>query len=175
VKRAGALVIAFVALAGCSQTDSAPEPTPSETFVTQSPSPEPTATSEAPTVTPTSATPSPTRASASATATQASTAAFCAYLKKTAGAQQQVEDPSQFVALVNGALAVAPGAIQEDLTLYAESVQKLADSVTASPKKAAKADQWLSDNEDAIAQAEANLNAYSESSCGRPFITGEGG
>lgn len=173
MKRASALIVLLVALAGCSQTDSAPEPTASESVVTQSPSPEPTATSEAPTVTPTSAAPSPTQASA--TATQASTSAFCAYLKKTAGAQQQVEDPSQFVALVNGALAVAPGAIQEDLALYAESVQKLADSVTAPPAKAAKADQWLSDNEDAIDQAEANLNAYSESACGRPFITGEGG
>lgn len=172
MKRASALIVLAIALAGCSQTDSAPEPEISPTVATQAPSPEPSASTEAPSATPTTAAATPTRASA--TATQASTAAFCAYLKKTAGAQQQVEDPSQFVDLVNGALAVAPGAIREDLALYAESVQKLADTVTAPPKKAAKADQWLSDNEDAINQAEANLEAYSESACGRPFITGEG-
>ena len=77
--------------------------------------------------------------------------------------------------MVNGALAVAPGAIRDDLVLYAQSVQKLADTVTAGPKKAAAADKWLSDNADAVAQAEANLNGYSESVCGVPFITGEGG
>ena len=69
---------------------------------------------------------------------------------------------------------MAPGAIAEDAALYAESVRALATTVTGSPKKAAQADAWLSENEDAIAAAEANLDSYSQSTCGLPFITGEG-
>jgi hypothetical protein len=168
-----AVTAVALALAGCTQTDSAPEPAISQTIAASdapSPveSPTPQATTKSPSQEPTTPAPTPK-------ATKPGTTSFCKYLKQTAGAQQQVEDPAQFVALVNGALAVAPGAIQEDLALYAESVQKLADTVTAGPKKAARADQWLSENEDAIDQAEANLNAYSESVCGQPFITGEGG
>lgn len=170
MKHVSVLVVAAVILAGCSQPDSAPEPEISETVATQDASPVESA--EPATQAPPSSRPS--RSAAPATA-KPGTSAFCKYLKQTAGAQQQVEDPVQFVELVNGALAVAPGAIQEDLALYAQSVQKLADTVMAGPKKAAAADEWLSENEDAVAQAEANLNGYSESVCGVPFITGEAG
>lgn len=171
MKHAGLLVVAAVILAGCSQEQSAPPPQVSDTVTTQAPTP-------AGSPQPASQPPATSRTSPSATVpttAKPGVSAFCKYLKKTAGAQQQVEDPAQFVALVNGALAVAPGAIREDLVLYAQSVQKLADTVTAGPKKAAAADKWLSDNADAVAQAEANLNGYSESVCGVPFITGEGG
>lgn len=171
MKRAGVVVVAAVILAGCSQTGSAPEPQTSESVTTQAPSP--VRSTEPATQTPTPAQPTPSTTAPSTA--KPGTAAFCKYLKKTAGAQQQVEDPMQFVELVNGALAVAPGAIREDLALYALSVQKLADTVMAGPKKAAAADKWLSENEDSVAQAEANLNGYSESVCGVPFITGEGG
>ncbi len=96
-------------------------------------------------------------------------------LEQTQGQhQQQIEDPAAFVGLVEGAVAVAPGAIAEDAALYAESVRALATMVTGTPKQAAKADAWLTQNEDAIAAAEANLDSYSQSTCGLPFITGEG-
>lgn len=172
MRRLAALVVITLAVTGCSQTGSSPEPGISETIATAeataTPSVEP-ATPE-----PTTAAPSPSATATKKKQTKPGTTSFCKYLKQSYGAQQSVEDPEQFVQLVNGALAVAPGAIQEDLALYAESVQKLADTVTAGPKKAAAADAWLSENEDAIRQAEANLNAYSESVCGLPFITGEG-
>ncbi len=168
-----AMVLA-VGLAGCSQTDSAPEPDVSATTEPAEPSPAqttPGTVTPTPTRTPTPTTPEPDPGST----TKAGTTAFCDYLEETSGQQLQVEDPSQFVALVEGAVAVAPGAIAEDAQLYAESVRRLADTVTEGPKKAAKAEAWLTANESAVAQAEANLNSYAESTCGRPFITGEGG
>ncbi len=157
-------------LAGCSQTESAPEPvdtgTVSEAPASESPTPEPS--------TPVAATSPTVKPSKSPEQPKAADTTFCAYLKKTSGAAQQVEDPTQFVALVEGARAVAPGAIEEDLALYAESVRKLALTVTGSPAQAARADAWLADNEDVISAAEANVNNYSLSVCGQPFITGEG-
>ncbi|MEZ5185579.1 MAG: hypothetical protein R2720_07520 [Candidatus Nanopelagicales bacterium] len=173
MKRMALAVILAIGLAGCSQTDTATPPTsPAATpSVSETPMESPAPTQS----------PSPTRTTAKPETTDTpkpsgpATNSFCAYLKKTSGAQQQVEDPSQFVALVNGALAVAPGAIAEDLALYAESVQKLADTVTAGPKKAAAADKWLTQNEAAVSAAEENVNNYSLSVCGQPFITGEGG
>lgn len=171
---AGAMVV--LGLTGCAQTQS--DPTPSPTIPSASPIlPSPTSTPSAP-ATPTTAAPatsSATRPAPEPTATSAGVAAFCDYLEETSGQQQQVEDPSQFVALVEGAVAVAPGAIAEDIAIYAESVRKLAQTVTAGPKQAARANQWLSDNEAAVAAAEANLDNYTQSVCGRPFITGEGG
>ena len=167
-----AMVLA-VGLAGCSQNDSAPQPEVSASTESTVPSPTPT--------TPTPVAPSPTRTATPTTPapeqnpTKAGAQAFCDYLEKTSGQQQQVEDPAQFVALVEGAVAVAPGSIAEDAQLYAESVRRLADTVSGGPKKAAKAEAWLTANEAAVAQAEANLNSYTESTCGRPFITGEGG
>ena len=171
MKRAGLVILTAVVLAGCSQNTASP-PVPSDTPATRS-TPAPSPTTQAPTqaVTTPAATPTATKRS---TTPAPGTDAFCSYLKKTAGAQQRVEDPQQFVDLVEGALAVAPGAIQEDLALYAQSVRKLAVTVTGSPDEAAKADAWLTRNEDAINQAEVNLDAYSQSTCGRPFITGEG-
>ena len=165
----GVLLFAGV-LAGCSQTESAPEPVDSATVSqlpqSQTPTPEPStpAVTTSPTV----------KVSKSPIEQKAADTTFCAYLKKASGAAQQVEDPTQFVALVEGAQAVAPGAIEEDLALYAESVRKLALTVTGSPKQAASADAWLAQNEDVIAAAEANVNNYSLSVCGQPFITGEG-
>lgn len=119
-------------------------------------------------------TPQPTTPKPKNTTSGPGDTTFCDYLEQTSDAAQQVEDPTQFVKLVEGAQAVAPGAIADDLALYAQSVRKLAATVTASPAEAAKADKWLSRNDAAIQQAEANLNSYSESTCGRPFITGEG-
>lgn len=168
------LVIALVALAGCSQNDepkaeitgSVAAPSPVET--TEEPStPTPTQTTAAPA--PTATTPKPKN-----TSTGHGDATFCDYLAKSADAAQQVEDPAQFVALVEGAQAVAPGAIADDLALYVQSVRKLALTVTGSAAEAAKADKWLSRNDAAVQQAEANLNSYSESTCGQPFITGQG-
>ncbi|MFN8184368.1 MAG: hypothetical protein U0R23_08105 [Candidatus Nanopelagicales bacterium] len=172
MKRAGLLIVAAVVIAGCSQNTTSPPPDSPEPSVALS-TPAPSPTSVAPTQAATTPAATPTQTKPPATPAPG-TDAFCAYLKKTAGAQQRVEDPQQFVDLVDGALAVAPGAIQEDLALYAQSVRKLALTVTGSPAEAAKADAWLTRNEDAINQAEANLDAYSQSTCGRPFITGEG-
>jgi hypothetical protein len=164
----GALLLA-AALAGCSQTESPPEPVDSATVptatATEATTPPPAPTTAAPT----SAAPVPESPAGSS-----GDDALCAYLKKSSKAAQQVEDPAAFVALVEGAQAVAPGAIEEDLALYAESVRKLAILVTGSPKQAAKADAWLAENEDVVAGAEANVDNYSQSVCGRPFITGEG-
>lgn len=162
-----------LAVAGCSQTESAPE----STMTPVSPTAAATATQATPTSEPTSATATtqaPMTPAPKPTATRAGTSAFCDYLKQTSGQQQQVEDPSQFVALVEGAAAVAPAAIAEDIALYVESVRKLAETVTSGPKKADRANQWLSDNETAVAQAEANLDSYTQSVCGRAFIAGEG-
>lgn len=174
MKRTALALILAIGLAGCSQTDTATPPAspPATPTVSATPVESPTQTPTTPAPTATSAKPDPT---STPKPTGPGTNTFCAYLKKTSGAQQQVEDPSQFVALVNGALAVAPGAIAEDLALYAESVQKLADTVTAGPKKAAAANKWLTNNEAAISAAEANVNNYSQSVCGRPFISGEAG
>ena len=172
MKRAVVLVAVVTVLVGCSQDSASPQPEDSATI---SVSPEPTQPSPVTSPTtqaPTSAAPSPT-----ATKTkkpQPGADAFCTYLEQTQGAQQQIEDPAQFVELVEGAAAVAPGAIAEDAALYAESVRALATTVTGSAKQAAKADAWLSENEDAFAAAEANLDSYSQSTCGLPFITGEG-
>lgn len=129
--------------------------------MTQSPTPAVTSAR------PTSKTPKPS-------ATGAGDLTFCDYLQRSRDAAQQVEDPQQFVELVDGALAVAPGSIREDLALYAESVRKLATTVTGSPSQAAKADAWLSRNDAAVQQAQDNLNSYSLSTCGQPFLTGEG-
>jgi hypothetical protein len=115
----------------------------------------------------------PTTGAPEPAATRAGTSAFCDYLDKTSGQQQQVEEPSQFVELVEGAAAVAPAAIAEDMALYLESVRRLAETVTAAPRKSERANQWLSDNEAAISAAEANVDTYTQSVCGRPFIAGE--
>ncbi|MCU0297648.1 MAG: hypothetical protein MUF33_03900 [Candidatus Nanopelagicales bacterium] len=165
----GTLVLA-AALAGCSQTESAPEPVDSATVST---APAPTAASTPPRA-PTTAVPTSAAPVSESPAASSGDDAFCAYLKKSSKAAQQVEDPAAFVALVEGAQAVAPGAIEEDLALYAESVRKLAILVTGSPKQAAKADVWLAENEDVVASAQANVDNYSQSVCGMPFITGEG-
>lgn len=155
---------AVVVLAGCSQTQSSPQASTTPTSVITG---EPTPSAPSPRVTKSvTATPSATRI-------VPSTEAFCDYLEQTAEAQQTVEDPQAYVRLVTGAQAVAPGAISDDLALYAQSAKKLAVTVTGSPEEAAKADAWLTRNEAAVGQAEANLNAYAESTCGRPFVAGE--
>ena len=172
MKRAAGLSAAAAVLVGCSQDNASPQPQDSQTIAV---SPEPTEPSviTSPTAVPTTtAAPSPTATKTKKS--QPGADAFCTYLEQTQGAQQQIEDPAQFVELVEGAAAVAPGAIAEDAALYVESVRALATTVTGSPKKAAQADAWLSENEDAIAAAEANLDSYSQSTCGLPFITGEG-
>ncbi len=167
--------MALLALGGCSQTTTTPDTDSSGTVAVPSP--------ESPTPVPSPTTAEPSTAAPTATATTRTPKpqtsgpgdlTFCEYLEKTADAQQQVEDPAQFVALVEGAQAVAPGAIADDLALYAQSVRKLALTVTGTPEQAAKADRWLSRNDAAVQQAQANLDSYSESACGRPFITGEG-
>jgi hypothetical protein len=172
MRRAAVLVVVAVVLVGCSQDNAGPQPQDTGTVSVSPeptrPSPVETPTTQAPTSAPVSPTPSRTKKA------QPGADAFCTYLEQTQGAQQQIEDPAQFVALVEGAAAVAPGAIAEDAALYAESVRALALTVTGSPKQAAKADAWLSQNEDVIAAAEANLDSYSQSTCGLPFITGEG-
>lgn len=164
----GTLALAL-ALAGCSQTESAPEPVDSATIPVA-----PTRAEDSPTPAPTTAAPTSPAPVSKSPAGSSGDDAFCAYLEESSGAAQQVEDPAAFVALVEGAQAVAPGAIEEDLALYAESVRKLAILVTGSQKQAAKADAWLAENEDVVAAAEANVNTYSQSVCGVPFITGEG-
>jgi len=164
----GTLVLA-AALAGCSQTESAPEPVDSATIPTA-----PTAVATTPTPAATTAAPTSAAPASKSPAASSGDDAFCAYLKKSSKAAQQVEDPAAFVALVEGAQAVAPGAIEEDLALYTESVRKLAILVTGGPKQAAKADAWLAENEDVVASAQANVDNYSQSVCGMPFITGEG-
>jgi hypothetical protein len=176
VKKTAAFALVLLALAGCSQTDDEPQAGSSGTVAVESPTIRPSAPpTQTPTTAPVSPTaPKPTTPQPAATSNGPGETTFCDYLEQTAGAQQQVEDPAQFVKLVKGAQAVAPGAIADDLALYAQSVQKLADTVTADAQTAAKADRWLARNEAAITQAEANLNSYSESTCGRPFITGEG-
>lgn len=163
------VLIAGVALAGCSQSQTASEPSASVSV----PKPKPSMTTAAPTTAPaTTAAPTSAAPTQSASSAVPGDKAFCNYLKKTQGAQQIVEDPTQYVALVEGAAALAPGAIAEDAALYAESARKLAVTVTGSQSQAAKADQWLSENSDAVDQAEANLNSYAESTCGVPFISG---
>ncbi len=170
MRRVVVMVAAAVVLAGCSQDNSSPQPQDTGT-VSVSPQPTQSPTTASPTTqAPTSAAPKPAKTKNA----QPGTDAFCTYLEQTQGAQQQVEDPAQFVELVEGAAAVAPGAIAEDAALFAESVRALATTITGSAKQAAKADAWLSENEDAIAAAEANLDSYSQSTCGLPFITGEG-
>lgn len=171
-------VLVVLLAAGCSQSESAPEPVTSGTVAVPTPSePAPATPTQAP------ATPSPVATAASPTAEKTPEApkatgpgdlTFCDYLEQNASAAQRVEDPTQFVELVDGALAVAPGAVRDDLALYAQSVRKLALTVTGSPAQAAKADAWLSRNDAAVQQAQDNLNSYSLSSCGQPFITGEG-
>ena len=173
MKRAAVLIAVAAVLVGCSQDNASPQPQDSETIAV---SPEPTEPSaiSSPTAVPTTTTAAPSPTATKTKKTQTGADAFCTYLEQTQGAQQQIEDPAQFVELVEGAAAVAPGAIAEDAALYVESVRALATTVTGSPKKAAQADAWLSENEDAIAAAEANLDSYSQSTCGLPFITGEG-
>lgn len=175
MRRLVVATVLLLAVAGCSETESAPAPEPSESAA--SPTAMATPTPVTPTSEPTGSSPAsqtPTAPRPEPTATRAGTSAFCDYLEQTSGQQQQVEEPSQFVALVEGAAAVAPASIAEDIALYVESVRKLAETVTAAPKKAERANQWLSDNEVAVAQAEANLDSYTQSACGRPFIAGEG-
>lgn len=169
------VVVSLLLLAGCGQSGDEPNAGSSGSVrvpdeVTASPTVAPTKTrSASPSAVTTTRQPKPTP-----TASGPGDLSFCDYLEKTADAQQQVEDPGQFVTLVEGALAVAPGAIADDLALYAASVRKLAATVTAPPDEARKADRWLTRNDAAVQQAQANLNSYSESTCGRPFITGEG-
>lgn len=169
------LVLAAAAvLAGCTSSQQAETPsvTASETAATASPPMTPTAT-PSPTSTPT---PTPTQTqTATPAAASPGVEAFCAYLAKTAGAQQTVESPEQFVALVAGAQAVAPATISEDLALFVKSTRKLALSVTGSPEQASRANAWLDRNAGAVDIAEANLNSYAMSTCGQPFIAGEPG
>ena len=98
---AGAIVV--LGLAGCTQTQSDPTPpttVPSASPSLQSPARYPQCSSHAhdsghhecdETVTQTHC-------------DRCGVTAFCDYLEKTSGQQQQVEDPSQFVALVEGLL-----------------------------------------------------------------------
>jgi hypothetical protein len=166
-------------MAGCSSAESQPGAGSSATI--QAP-----LTTETAEVSPDVTTPqdpgSPTAVSETATtepapqpsATGKGDATFCDYLASTSAAQQQIEDPAELVRIVEGAQAVAPGAVSEDLALYVQSVRKLALTVTGTPEQAAKADAWLTRNDSAVMQAETNLNSYSESVCGTPFIAGEG-
>lgn len=162
---------ALVLLSACSQSQTSSQPSASPMATTAMPEPsmsEPSTGAASPDNT----------ATGSAVPSQSVTAppsdkAFCNYLKKTQGAQQLVEDPDQYVALVQGAAQLAPGSIAEDAALYAESARQLALTVTGDAKESAKADKWLNANQGAIDQAEANLNSYAESTCGVPFISGE--
>lgn len=166
------VAVALLALAGCGQGD---QPSAESSAVVESPTVAESSSAPTPSVTQSVApTPSVTSAKPTPTTEGPGDESFCGYLEKTADAQQQVEDPAQFVALVEGAQAVAPGAISEDLALYVTSVRKLAATVTGSEEEMMRADRWLTRNEAAVAQAEANLNSYTESTCGRPFILGEG-
>jgi hypothetical protein len=171
MRRAAVLIAVAMLVAGCSQDTTSPDPQDSGT-VSVTPAPTEPA-SPTPTTVPSSQMP-PSPTATKTKKSQPGADAFCDYLDQTQGAQQQIEDPAQFVALVEGAVEVAPGAIAEDAALYAESVRALAATVTGSPKEARTADAWLSENEDAIAAAQANLDSYSLSTCGLPFITGEG-
>lgn len=171
-------MLALIALAGCSSSDNEPDAGSSGTVaVTTAPAPTQTQT---PTEQPTSpattapATTQPQTKTPKPAVSGAGDVTFCDYLAQNADAAQLVESPEQFVELVQGALAVAPGSIRDDLSLYADSVQKLATTVTGSPAEARKADAWLSRNDAAVQQAQDNLNSYSLSTCGQPFITGEG-
>lgn len=173
------LTLTLIALAGCSSSGSEPDAgssgtvavesaTPSAPELSQSPTELPSApVTTAPATQPATKTPKPV-------ATGAGDVTFCDYLAQNADAAQLVESPEQFVELVQGALAVAPGSIRDDLSLYADSVEKLATTVTGSAAEAKKADAWLSRNDAAVQQAQDNLNSYSLSTCGQPFITGEG-
>lgn len=159
------LTLALV-LAGCSQAQTTTQPPATPAQSTPAPS------------TPAPSTPAPTQsaaASGSSTPTPEapSTEAFCDYLEDTAEAQQSIEDPTAYVQLIAGAQAVAPGSISDDLALYVTSTEKLALTITGTPEQAAKADAWLTRNEAAVEQAQANLDAYTESTCGRPFTIGE--
>ena len=176
MKRA-AIVLALIALAGCSSSDGEPDAGSSGTVAVATPSPPTQAAT--PTEQPsTPATTAPATQPATKTPKPAVSGAgdltFCDYLAQNADTAQLVESPEQFVELVQGALAVAPGSIRDDLSLYAQSVEKLATTVTGPPVAARKADAWLSRNDAAVQQAQDNLNSYSLSTCGQPFITGEG-
>lgn len=179
MKRPVLVLAVLAALAACTSSTESEEPTPtvSESQVaspTISVSPETTAPPSSPASTPTP-TPTPTPTATSGATSGAGDEAFCDYLERTAGAQQTVEGPEQYVALVAGAQAVAPGAIADDLALYVTSARKLALTITGSASEAEKAQKWLNRNAEAVNTAEANLNGYAESTCGRPFLTGEGG
>jgi hypothetical protein len=172
------MAIVLIGVAGCSSGSSEPGAGQSGTIAVPSASEttalSPAATTPSATLNPSSEARPATSAPTPAASTGKGDTTFCDYLASTAAAQQQIEDPDELVKLVEGAQAVAPGAISEDLALYAQSVKKLALTVTGSPDQAAKADAWLSRNDAAIAQAELNLNSYSESVCGTPFLAGEG-
>lgn len=172
------IALVLVGVAGCSSGTSEPGAGQSGTIAvpsaSQTAAPAPASTTPSATLKPSSESRPATSAPAPSAPTGKGDTTFCDYLASTAAAQQQIEDPNELVKLVAGAQAVAPGAISEDLALYAQSVKKLALTVTGSPDQAAKADAWLSRNDAAIAQAELNLNSYSESVCGTPFIAGEG-
>jgi hypothetical protein len=114
-------------------------------------------------------------ATSSKTARAAGDEALCDYLEGTATEQQQVEDPRDFVELVENAAELAPGAIAEDARLFAQSADKLATAITGTAEQAEAANRWLERNAERIDQAQVNLDAYTESVCGRPFITGEDG
>ena len=173
------MLIAVIALAGCSETTDEPGGGTTATLAVESPtSPVRTQTPTQPPTTPDSTqAPATTTAPATQRPKPASTVpgdlTFCDYLERSRDAAQQIEDPAQFVQLVEGAAAVAPGSIREDASLYAESVRKLALTVTGTPAQAAKADAWLVRNDAAIQQAQDNVNSYSLSTCGQPFLTGE--
>ena len=129
MKSAAVLIAAAAVLVGCSQDNASPQPQDSQTIAV---SPEPTEPSviTSPTAVPTTtAAPSPTATKTKKS--QPGADAFCTYLEQTQGAQQQIEDPAQFVELVEGAAAVAPGAIAEDAALYVESVRALATALSA--------------------------------------------
>lgn len=172
------IAVVLVALAGCSSGDSEPGAGSSGTVAAptanESRAPSPAATTPSATLNPSATARPASSAPAAPSPSGKGDVTFCDYLASSAGAAQQIEDPAELVKIVQGAQAVAPGAISEDLALYVESVKKLALTVTGSPEQAAKADAWLSRNDAAITQAETNLNSYSESVCGTPFIGGEG-
>ncbi len=173
------IAVVLVGLAGCSSTESEPDAGSSATIeapavpTSAAPSPDATTPEAIGQVTPTSE-PATSEPVTQPSPTGKGDTTFCDYLASTAAAQQQVEDPDELVKIVEGAQAVAPGAVSEDLAVYVQSVKKLALTVTGSPDQAAKADAWLTRNDAAITQAETNLNSYSESVCGTPFLTGEG-
>lgn len=100
--------------------------------------------------------------------------AFCDYLESTAQEQLQVEDPMDFVELVEGAAQLAPPAVADDATLFALSIRKLALAIVGDAGQSRAANRWLERNDAEVRRAEADLEAYTQQACGRPFITGEG-